>query len=335
MQIALKALTACLLAIVLSGPLHAQTPPPLDFPADCRIGADCWILSFVDLDSGPGYRDHRCGPRTYEGHKGTDIALIDAFDTDQTVAVRAAAAGTVVGVRDGMPDNDLGKDIAGEKGRECGNGVRISHGGEWFTQYCHLKQGSIQVKPQQRVSSGALLGLIGNSGRSETPHLHFRLSRDTLVVDPFTGHSASETPRCEGGTPMWSDTALTAFGDYAPTLIRHAGFSVTTPTLRGIQKTPPPTNLPGNRSALYIYTIVYGVPEGSTIRFSVSGPDGGNLINTSQTIPRTRARQFQYAGKKAPSGGWPAGFYTGEVRVDLPPPFADASTTRTVTVRVK
>lgn len=314
-------LAAFLLLATVSGVARAQNLPPLEFPADCRIGGDCWILSFVDLDAGPTYQDHNCGPRTYEGHKGTDIALLDAFDADKTVPVRAAAGGTVAGIRDGVPDNRLGDDIPDQQGRECGNGVRIDHGGGWFTQYCHLKMGSVRVSSKQEVKAGDVLGLIGNSGFSETPHLHFQLSHGTDIVDPFNGHSASSPPDCGSRTPLWSEDALAFFGEYESTFIRHAGFAVTVPTLQSVQKTPPQAELPGNRSALVLYAVVYGLPEGSVIHFSVTGPDGDVLITTNQTIPRTKARQFQYAGRKTPAGGWAPGVYTGEVRVVLPPPF--------------
>lgn len=321
MRSILKFLPALVLATFFPAGLQAQALPPLEFPADCRIGEDCWILSFVDLDARPGYIDHRCGVRTYEAHKGTDIALVDARTPDASVPVRAAAGGIVVGVRDGVPDNELGGDIADHKGQECGNGVRISHGGDWFTQYCHMKRGSIAVKPQQRVEAGAVLGMIGSSGRSETPHLHFQLSRGKDIVDPFTGRAQSDAPSCAPGSSLWSAAAQEKFGPYQPAYIRHAGFSVTIPTLRGVQKTPQPPDLPGNRPSLVLYAVVYGVPEGSTIRFNITTPDGSTLINTSQTVPRNKARQFQYAGRKTPEGGWPPGEYVGEVTVSLPPAY--------------
>ncbi|RVU33863.1 M23 family metallopeptidase [Hwanghaeella grinnelliae] len=330
-----RLLAAFLLVAAVSSGARAQNLPPLEFPADCRIGGDCWILSFVDLDSSPTYQDHHCGPRTYEGHKGTDIALIDAFNAAKTVPIRAAAGGTITGVRDGVPDNKLGDDIPDQQGRECGNGVRIDHGGGWFTQYCHLKLGSIRVSSKQTVEAGDVLGLIGNSGLSETPHLHFQLSHGTDIVDPFNGHSASSPPDCGRGTSLWSEDALAMFGDYDPTFIRHAGFAVTVPTLKSVQKTPPQTELPGNRSALVLYAVIYGLPEGSSIQFTVTGPQGDVLITTSQTIPRNKARQFQYAGKKTPPGGWPPGDYTGVISVFLPPPFEGQMPSKRTVVTLK
>lgn len=315
----LTALTYAMAGLSAFEPVHAQAPPVLDFPVDCRIGEDCWIFSFVDLDTGPTYSDHRCGARTYEAHKGTDIALTDARAAYHAVPVRAAANGIVVGLRDGVPDNELGEEPTGNLGQECGNGVRLHHGGGWYTQYCHLQRSSVRVNRDDVVAAGDVLGLVGNSGGSETPHLHFQVSRDRTIIDPFTGREPSDAPQCGAGQSMWSDAALGRFGAYEPSLIRNAGFAVAAPTRQAAQTTPPPVQLPGNRPALYLYAILYGALEGSSIRFKITGPDGTVLINTAQSVPRNKARQFQYAGKKTPAGGWPPGLYHGEVSVTLPP----------------
>ena len=43
--------------------------------------------------------------------------------------------------------------------------------------YAHLKPQSVRVQIGQRVRSGEVLGLLGNSGNSTCPHLHFHLAR--------------------------------------------------------------------------------------------------------------------------------------------------------------
>src|SRR3712207_7690329 len=50
---------------------------------------------------------------------------------------------------------------------ECGNGVVIGHGEGWETQYCHLANGSLQVKPVERVRAGQPIARIGLSGQTE------------------------------------------------------------------------------------------------------------------------------------------------------------------------
>ena len=52
--------------------------------------------------------------------------------------------------------------------------------------YAHLEPGSVTVKAGDRVTSGQLLGLLGNTGNSSGPHLHFGLIDDP---DPLIGES--------------------------------------------------------------------------------------------------------------------------------------------------
>ena len=59
----------------LTGRRFKRSPLPLSLPVDCEPGVDCWVLNYVDADAGPGRADFACGRMTYDGHKGTDIAL--------------------------------------------------------------------------------------------------------------------------------------------------------------------------------------------------------------------------------------------------------------------
>ena len=67
------------------------------------------------------------------------------------VDVLAAAAGRVLRVRDGATDVSVRERGARSvEGRECGNGVIIDHGEGWTTQYCHMAQDSLKVRPGRR-----------------------------------------------------------------------------------------------------------------------------------------------------------------------------------------
>ncbi|MEE8214504.1 MAG: hypothetical protein V3R79_07950, partial [Alphaproteobacteria bacterium] len=99
-------------------------PPALGLPIRCRLGEDCWLVNLVDVDPGPGRRDYACGKRTYDGHKGTDIAIRDLAVMAKGVDVVASAPGIVKAVRDGMNDVDFTLSASGSiEGRECGNGL--------------------------------------------------------------------------------------------------------------------------------------------------------------------------------------------------------------------
>ena len=94
----------------------------------------------------------RCGPLTYDGHKGTDFAIRDPLANPNGVNVIASAAGTIKALRDEVSDIAYTPAHASElDGKECGNGVVIAHDQGWETQYCHLKQGSISVKVDDTV----------------------------------------------------------------------------------------------------------------------------------------------------------------------------------------
>ncbi len=84
----------------------------------------------------------------------------------------APGAGTVVDILDGIHDN-----IPGKRNKKDipGNYVVIDHGNGEFSMLAHFRQGSVQVRKNQKVSTGDLLGQCGNSGHSNLPHLHYHL----------------------------------------------------------------------------------------------------------------------------------------------------------------
>lgn len=57
-----------------------------------------------------------------------------------------------------------------------GNYVILNLGHGRFALYAHLQPGSIRVKEGQRVRAGQVLGVVGSSGSSTLPHLHFQLA---------------------------------------------------------------------------------------------------------------------------------------------------------------
>lgn len=87
--------------------------------------------------------------------------------------ILAPAAGVVVSALDGVADNVPGE--TNRSGHAAGNHVVIDHGNGEHSLLAHFRQGSVRVRPGERVAPGAPLGLCGNSGNSSEPHLHVHL----------------------------------------------------------------------------------------------------------------------------------------------------------------
>jgi hypothetical protein len=88
--------------------------------------------------------------------------------------ILAPASGKVVKVENDVPDNKpVGKM---NKARRAGNYVVIDHGNGEYSFLAHLKYKSVRVQVGDEVRQGDVIGLCGNSGYSQGPHLHFQVS---------------------------------------------------------------------------------------------------------------------------------------------------------------
>ena len=95
-------------------------------------------------------------------HNGVDL------EADDGAIVSAAADGLVIWA-----------------GWNSGHGrqVIVEHVGEYRTSYSHLSQ--ILTTVGATISAGDPVGLVGNSGRSTGPHLHFEVTHDEMYLDPL------------------------------------------------------------------------------------------------------------------------------------------------------
>ena len=150
--------------------------------------------------------------RVYSGEKED----LDSYTIYGQEAI-AAADGTVVKVIDGLPEQEPGEFPQGISPEEAdGNSVILDLGGGNYALYAHFQPGSVRVKEGDRVRRGDVLALVGNSGNSLAPHLHFHVMSGPLslasnglpyVVDSFTvtgqtpGTDAFDEAEAEG-TPL-------------------------------------------------------------------------------------------------------------------------------------
>lgn len=152
-------------------------------------------------------------PHCYDGHKGTDFMLLGGFSTMDkgSAEVVAAEAGVVTRVVDGNYDRCR---VSYWRGKVTCHGhpmksnyVEIKHADGKFTRYLHLKKNSTLVKVGDQVRCGQTIGLVGSSGWSSAPHLHFEVRNAKGVArDPYSGvgsqkHSDWKLQRDSDGLP--------------------------------------------------------------------------------------------------------------------------------------
>lgn len=312
------ALHRCLPA-ALAGALgllgHAAIAFELGLPLACTPGDDCWVVRLVDHDPGPGFTDYRCGVLGSNGHDGTDIAIADPRRMAEGVAVTTSAPGIVAGVRDGMPDQPPEGRLAYEFGQcNCGNGVLLRHADGWETQYCHLRQGSVQVARGDPVVAGQPLGLVGMSGEANFPHVHLSVRREGGSIDPFTGGSAGGA--CGGtASSLWSP-ALPSLLAYDEVPIAVVGLSDHLPDrdaiVAGRVDGEP---LSSASPALVGYVLAYGLSKGDRLEIGINGPDGRQVSSAGFDLDEDAPRATRAAGRRRPQEGWPVGTYRVEIRV--------------------
>jgi murein DD-endopeptidase MepM/ murein hydrolase activator NlpD len=93
--------------------------------------------------------------------------------------VLAVADAVVADVKDGVPENDPTSDkkaVPINLETVGGNYVILDLGGGYYAFYAHLQPKSIRVKVGDHVRRGQALALLGNSGNSDAPHLHFHVA---------------------------------------------------------------------------------------------------------------------------------------------------------------
>lgn len=283
----------------------SESPPQLSFPVDCSLGENCFIQHLVDRDASEGVLDAMCGRLTYDGHKGTDIRLVDRRQMEQGVSVLAAAPGTVRGRRDGVPDRIV-ETPSQTEGLECGNGVVLTHPDGWETQYCHMKEGSVLPKVGDRIERGEPIGQIGLSGLTQFPHLHLSVRRDGKVIDPFLPDDAAGCTT-EARETLWRETPV-----YKPGTIMRTGFETAVPDLRDVKNHATGLkNLSSTDPALVAWAFGIGKQDGDRLEIILTDPDGQTRTH-SENFERTQIVWLYAFGVRRPSEGWVSGTYRSE-----------------------
>lgn len=140
------------------------------------------------------------------------------------VPVHAVADGTVVNLYDQAFEQVPGSPATGITTESIGgNMLVIDIGGGNFAFYAHLKPGSLKVKRGDKVVAGQVIALLGNTGNTDAPHLHFHVMDGPSPLDAnglpyvftrFTGQGvvadASEEAMFTKGAPAQVDRTAMA-----------------------------------------------------------------------------------------------------------------------------
>lgn len=74
-----------------------------------------------------------------------------------------------------------------------GKHIRIDHGYGYISLYAHLYK--YNVRKNQKVKRGDLIGFVGSTGRSEAPHLHYEIRKDGAHINPVNFYYGSLTAK--------------------------------------------------------------------------------------------------------------------------------------------
>lgn len=286
---------------------------PLGFPLRPAAGAeDAQIhaaVNFVDLNAAGGAtRDYNCGARTYDGHNGIDYLAApfwwDMMD-QRDAEVVAAASGVILFKIDGNFDRQCRTNSSQD------NLVVILHDDGLVGVYRHLKSGSLtSAEVGTRIEEGDFIGIVGSSGSSTAPHLHFETQiydannpGGGQVVDPNAGS-------CGGGPSLWR---------HQPTYFDPDVLSIRTHTLPPIVSSFSSACIadqpnfaerfqPGDQAYWAVY--LRNQSPGELVDIEVFRPDGSSFQSWTLGTTLTGFQPFTYwyAGAQlpanAPTGRW-------------------------------
>ncbi len=313
---------------------------PLAWPVAKAAGVTDFFVDAISnyVDQNPAFpsqiRDWNCGSRTYDTASGYNHSGVDIFTwpftwkkvDDNSVEVLAAAPGTIISKRDGNFD------------RNCSlngtpwNAVYVRHSDGSVAWYGHLKNGSLINKAVgDAVVTGEKLGIVGSSGNSTGPHLHFELyDASNRLQDPFQG--ACNTINANS----WWLTQEPYRNSRMNALMTHSAppnFNACPATETKNEKT---LFQPGET----VFTVAYYRDQvsGQQAQYSLVRPDGSVFQSWNQNFTQTFNASWWFWSwplpANAPSGSWKLRAVYNSVTHETPFTVRPANPFATITGRV-
>ncbi len=299
---------------------HESNPPvELEFPVSCRLEENCRVVNYPDLNPTKDIKDYKNRKITYDGNKGTDIAVQSFMDLKNGVAILAAQDGKVIFVRNTIEDNypfglrDNDKDTP-----FCGNFVLIEHNNGWKTAYCHLKKDSITVKPGDFTPQGKQIGEMGLSGQTGFPHLYFAVLHHKSYFDPFSGQELTGKSEKKEYKPFWSVSAAEKL-KYRDVIITNTGISIEDPTLYSIRQGKyEKIEIMNEEPEIFIWVHGFHFKKNDLIKITLQNPDQKIILDDFTRINSDQMEGLISFKKPKEDKTWLPGVYTGKIKYIKP-----------------
>ncbi len=257
----------------------------LQWPMQGERNVDWGIINYFDSDQATANKEDYSGAKgekahTYDQHKGVDIGIYSLYFMSLNIPVYASADGVVEFVHDGEFDENL------ENSSREANKVYIRSANGFLTSYLHFMKNSIMVEVGDEVSAGDLLGFVGSSGNSGSPHLHIETKNcEGVSIDHMEHGMFIDPPK------LWGDTSL-----YTRTFRLNDPFtsSIDTKAVKA-----PSIGSSNSGQTVYYSLVFFDVVHGDKYEMRFFKPNGdlGFVIDREVDIPEsTRWPRITYWG---------------------------------------
>jgi murein DD-endopeptidase MepM/ murein hydrolase activator NlpD len=268
-------------------------------------------------------RDYMGGTRSYDttdgyNHQGTDIYTWpfpwNKMDNNQ-VYVIAAADGTIVEKQDGQYDR-----VCQFLANAAANYLIIRHSDGSYGWYFHMKKNSLPAKNVgDTVAQGEVLGVVGSSGSSSNPHLHFEIrgsgNTSNDVIDPWAGPSNPTT------TTSWWESQ----NPYYDWSVNRLSVGMVPPVNPACTSETPNDSGVARQNPNIFYTTVYFRDQqaNQTVTYKILRPNGTTWTTWTHSSGQYYSSSWWYwgwiMGTGEPTGTW-------KLRVEFTPPTSSEGT---------
>ncbi|MFT3681645.1 MAG: M23 family metallopeptidase [Ferruginibacter sp.] len=263
-----------------------------------------YISNYVDLNptstggDESSVEDYNCGHRSYDNkpgadgngydHSGIDIGIAPfgwKMMDDENVFAVAAEGGVIVGKRTGEFSRSCSKDGVSRTG--SGNYIAIEHSDGVRTYYMHMKDGTLTSKDSgDAVIAGEYLGVVGSSGNSTGPHLHFQVETPSGgILDPFQNGECNDNYVGLITKSLWANeepyynrkilSVFTTTGNWTKARCDETGVT------NGISEIVPYSNHFNTYSVVFFSAAVRDVSASTPVRLRVIDPNGNEIYDNS------------------------------------------------------